>query len=169
MATWQGQLWFIDSLLQVSAIRRLWMKERQTSLAPGPLLKNRGRRKPGNIHRRGCWFQAPGSSGTNQIAEQNHLYRWQLSTQQKIDLKMNLYAQTTLRRLVKNSFWMCGRDTVQRFRRGCRFVYRFTHRTSQLQVCMYKARDGTQQSCRCLEDKSEIVNSLALLPGTVVK
>ena len=42
--------------------------------SPGSLLKNGGRREPGNICRKSCQLPVPGSGGTNQIAEQNHVY-----------------------------------------------------------------------------------------------
>ena len=42
----------------------------------GSLLKNGGRREPGNIHGKNCRLPPPCSCGTNQIAEQNNVYRW---------------------------------------------------------------------------------------------
>ena len=46
------------------------------ALFPGILLKNGGRREPGNICGKRCWLPAPGSGSTTQIAEQNHKYTW---------------------------------------------------------------------------------------------
>ena len=43
---------------------------------PGILLKNWGRREPGNICGKTCWLPAPGSGSTTQIAERNHKYTW---------------------------------------------------------------------------------------------
>ena len=50
--------------------------KRTMSLAssPGSLLKNGGRREPGNIRGKSCRLPAPCSGGTNQIAERNHVY-----------------------------------------------------------------------------------------------
>ena len=42
--------------------------------SPGSLLKNGGRREPGNIRRKSCRLLAPCSGGINQIAVQNHVY-----------------------------------------------------------------------------------------------
>ena len=36
--------------------------------------KKRGRKEPGNIHRKSCRLPLPCSGGTNQIAERNHMY-----------------------------------------------------------------------------------------------
>ena len=44
--------------------------------SPGSLLKNGGRREPGNIRGKSCRLPAPCSGGTNQIAERNHVYTW---------------------------------------------------------------------------------------------
>ena len=41
---------------------------------PGSFLKNEEWREPGNIHRKSCQLLVPGSGGTNQNAEQNHVY-----------------------------------------------------------------------------------------------
>ena len=42
--------------------------------SPGSLLKNGGRREPGNIRRKSCRLLPPCSGSTNQIAERNHMY-----------------------------------------------------------------------------------------------
>ena len=52
--------------------------------SPGCLLKNGGRREPGNICGRSCRLPAPCSGGTNQIAEQNHMYMWHFVHSAKI-------------------------------------------------------------------------------------
>ena len=49
------------------------MAERLLASFPGSLLKNGGRREPGNIHG-SCRLPPPCSGGTNQIAERNHVY-----------------------------------------------------------------------------------------------
>ena len=56
-------------LKQVHAFHMLLL-----ALSSGSLLKNGGRREPGNIWGKSCPFPPPCSGGTNQIAEQNHVY-----------------------------------------------------------------------------------------------
>ena len=52
--------------------------------SPGSLLKNGGRREPGNIRGRSCQLLVPCCGCTNQIAEQNYMYMWHFVHSAKI-------------------------------------------------------------------------------------
>ena len=58
--------------------------ESNLASSPGSLLKNRGKREPGNIRGNSCRLPAPCSSSTNQIAERNHRYTWHFVHSAKI-------------------------------------------------------------------------------------
>ena len=86
--------------------------DQRIALFPSSLSSKWGEREPGNTRRKSCQLPVPCSGGTNQIAEQNHVYVTFFSLSQKLStFKMNelISADYTS----KVDFQMCG-CTVQR-------------------------------------------------------
>ena len=136
------------------------------ALSSGSLLKNGGRREPGNIWGKSCRLLPPCSGSTNQIAEWNHMYTWHfVHSAKNCQLKNELVSvDYTPWRLVRNSFRMCGRGASPESSRskftvvGCGTdlltilcSYEFT-----CTKCITKLNTTTDAS----KMRSEIVNSL---------
>ena len=102
------------------------------SLIPRLSLIKKRRREPGYICRKSCRLPVPCSGGTNQIAEQKHVYT---STQQKIvNSKMSnelISVDYTSKGGEKQFFWMWGRGaSPENPRTKFAVVGRLTHHTS---------------------------------------
>ena len=105
-----------------------------------------------------CQLPAPCSGGTKSDCSVKPCVHF-VHSPKFVNSKMNLLAQTTPQILVKNSFWTCRKDASLESLRSKFTVVglwdRLAHRTSQLRVCMYSVRHGTQQSCRYLTDEEQ--------------
>ena len=111
------------------------------ALFPSILLKNGGRREPGNICGKRCWLPAPGSGSTTQIAEQNHKYTWHfVHSAKNCQLENQLISTDWTSKVGEKQFWMYRRDASPDSLRSkftvVGFRDRHAHHTSQFQIYM---------------------------------